>query len=190
MRDVLRSGEQTSTCFLISRNFRAPVPRICTCRIRREKNHVETQVTRLTWQNNVGSLAAYRSRCIFHLSSPLMVSRLPAVSLSTRKTRITWHTSFVHIMLGRTRTYPLLNLIQYNMSPSLTPLSRRREGPVKPGGWLFKTVPISIHRETSSYYDRSNTDWSGQVFYSCGVPVSRDGYRRWSFFIVIKIIYP
>lgn len=113
----------------------------------------------------------YRSRCIGHLS-PLFTLRgvgcLPVASLSTRRTRITWHTSLVHIMLGNVP--PVLNLIQYNMSPFLTPPSRR-EGRVKPGGWLFKTVPISTQRETSSYYDRSNTDWSGQVFYFCGVPV-------------------
>lgn len=59
------------------------------------------------------------------------------------------------------------------MSPCLTPLSPlTREGLVKEGGWLFKTVPISIQRETSSHYDRSNPDWSGQVFYFGGVSVA------------------
>lgn len=64
------------------------------------------------------------------------------------------------------------------MSPCLTPLPPlTREGLVKEGGWLFKTVPISIQRETSSHYDRPNPDWSGQVFYFGGVSVAYD--RVW-----------
>lgn len=94
------------------------------------------------------------------------------------KTRLTWHTSSLRIIRGIGSPSPraLLNLIQYNMGP-LTLSFTGGKGALNRGGCLFKTVPISIHRETSSYYDRSNPDWAGQVFYFRGVPRALSSIR-------------
>lgn len=114
---------------------------------------------------------------IGHLLSPFdSPPRLFSFGQIPRKTRFTWHTVLrvPRVLLSSfPRTLAPLNLIQYNMSPSRSfGLSATSRGvDFREGGWLFKTVPISIQRETSSYYDRSNPDWSGQVFHSRGVPV-------------------
>ena len=107
----------------------------------------------------------YQSWCIGQLL-PLFVQHVVdrLLFLSSKNTIHLAH-NFCAYNAQYEKAVPLLNLIQYNMSPCLTPiLPLTREGLVKEGGWLFKTVPISIQRETSSHYDRSNPDWNGQVF--------------------------